>query len=130
LIKLRSAHITLKQNSYGDNEMDDNDNEVTYLFRKTDSYSYLDENDRCVWLRIDGSSVADHDFLIMINMYNEPVSFTIPKNSETQVWKRVVDTAAWAEYHNNCWNIEQADSIEGNYTVEDWSIVILEEISK
>ena len=129
---LRKNHIALRQHQYADFEMDSGD-DVTYQFRKNDGHSYLDSSDRCVWLRIDGSEVEDHDFLLLINMHSEPVSFSVPSQESAQdnqpkQWVLLIDTAAWAEPNYNYWPVQQANTIIDNYQVSPFAIVVLEEI--
>ena len=129
---LRQNHLALRQHQYADFEMDAGD-DVTYLFRKTDGYSYLSSSDRCVWLRIDGSEVKDHDFLVLINMYSEPVNFYVPSQDSAQnghQWVLIIDTAAWAESNFNYWVVKEASSITDNYAVNPFSIVVLEEVKQ
>lgn len=129
MAQLRQKHPALKQRTWGDSAMNSG-NDVTYMFRRPDGYSNLTGNDRCVWLRIDGSGVGDHDFLVLINMWTESVTFTIPKDSATQSWKRIVDTDQWAEGQCNCWEPAKGTPITSSYGVNPWSIVILEEVKK
>ncbi|MCM8594563.1 glycogen-debranching protein [Accumulibacter sp.] len=126
MARLRQGHPALKQRCWGDLTMNDG-RDVTYLFRKSDGFSYLDGADRCVWLRIDGSSVRDHDFLVLINMWREAVNFAVPRDSASQLWVRLVDTDAWAEAACNCWSPAEATVIHDGYLVHPWSIVVLEE---
>lgn len=124
--RLRNQHRALKQRTYGDFVMDAGNN-VTYLFKKEDGTTDLGHGDRCVWLRIDGSAVGDHDFLVLINMYSEAVQYCVPM-SDRHHWVRLIDTAAWAEYHHNCWKVTEGDVIEQRYQVWPFSIVVLEEL--
>ena len=129
---LRQNHLALRQHQYADFEMDTGD-DVTYLFKKTDGNSNLDPGERCIWLRIDGSEVKDHDFLVLINMYSEPVNFYVPSQESSQdhpakQWIRLLDTAAWAEPNCNFWTVDKASPIIDNYEVNSFSIVVLEEI--
>jgi glycogen operon protein len=131
---LRQNHLALRQHQYADFEMDSGD-DVTYLFKKADDYSDLESGDRCVWLRIDGSEMNDHDFLVLINMYSEPVNFSVPSQESAQdnpskQWIRLLDTAAWAEPNCNCWPVAEAFPITNNYEVNSFSIVVLEEVIK
>jgi glycogen operon protein len=129
---LRKHHLALRQHQYGDFHLDSG-NDVTYIFRKTDGHSYLEKNDRCVWLRIDGSEVKDHDFLLFINMHSEPVTFHVPcpesaQDSEPKQWVLLIDTGAWAEPNCNYWRTEEASSVNNHYEVAPWAIAVLEEI--
>jgi len=40
-----------------------------------------------------------------------------------------VDTAAWAESHDNFWSDAQADTITGTYDVHPWSIAVLKALA-
>jgi glycogen operon protein len=129
---LRKNHLALRQHQYADFDMDSG-NDVTYLFRKTDGQSYLGSDDRCVWLRIDGSEVKDHDFLVLINMHSQPVTFSVPskeseQDNQPKRWVLLIDTAAWAEPNYNYWKMEQALTINDDYQVSPFAIVVLEEI--
>jgi glycogen operon protein len=126
VLRLRNQHHALRQRQYGDLVMDSGD-DVTYQFKQCDGRTDLYEQDRCVWLRIDGSEVGDHDFLVLINMYSESVSFVVPAAPGCD-WYRIIDTAAWAEANHNLWPLEQAARIERNYSVNPFSIVVLEEL--
>lgn len=129
MANLRKQHKALKQRAYGDFHMDSG-NDVTYLFRKPDGKSLLQGGERCVWLRIDGSAVKDHDLLVCINMSPEMVSFALPPESPTQKWVRLVDTDQWAESYCNCWSAAKGAAIRESYHVNPWSIVILEEVKR
>lgn len=124
---LRQHHLALRQGKYADMVLDSG-NDVTYLFTKNDGSSNLELGDRCISLRIDGSEVNDHDFLVLINMYTEKIGFNIPSYSDKNQWKRIIDTASWAEPKYNFWEITQAEVIKDYYEVEPWAIAILEEI--
>lgn len=125
---LRRDHPALKQREYGDLFLDAG-GDVTYLFTKNDGSSSLQPDNRCISLRIDGSEVKDLDFLVLINMYHEKVSFRIPSGQSDMSWIRIVDTAAWAEPEYNCWQTNKAAIIKEYYEVEPWAIAVLAEIS-
>jgi glycogen operon protein len=129
MANLRKTHVALKQRAYGDFALD-NRNDVTYLFRKKDGCTDLHRNDRCVWLRIDGSAVDDNDLLVFINMWTERVAFTVPADSNSQKWVRLVDTDRWAEDCCNVWDLKTGAVIKDSYMVNPWSIVILEELKQ
>ncbi|HIK46869.1 MAG TPA: glycogen-debranching protein [Leptolyngbyaceae cyanobacterium M65_K2018_010] len=126
VLHLRNQHPALRQRHYGDLVMDSG-GDVTYQFKQFDGQTELMERDRCVWLRIDGSEVGDHDFLLLINMYFEPVTFTVPDDSGAE-WRRMIDTAAWAETTHNVWPMDQAEPIVGSYQVHPFAIAVLEEV--
>jgi glycogen operon protein len=124
---LRHRHPCLRQRKYGDWLMDSGE-DVTYQFKRAEGLSDIADGDRCLWLRIDGSAVKDHDFLLLINMDSHPHRFGIPLD-EGREWRRIIDTAAWAETRCNLWSLEDdAEPMMGEYEVSPWSIVVLEEI--
>ncbi|ERN42420.1 type II secretory pathway, pullulanase PulA [Rubidibacter lacunae KORDI 51-2] len=127
LTHFRQLHPALQQAIYADFVLDAGE-DVTYLFRAADGRSPLQEHARCVWLRIDGSEVGDRDFLVAINMHFEPVVFHVPIESETQIWVRRIDTAAWAEPECNYWQGATA-VIRGSYGVHPHAIAVLEEVA-
>ncbi|TVQ44656.1 MAG: glycogen-debranching protein [Gloeocapsa sp. DLM2.Bin57] len=122
---LRKQHVGLKQHQYGDMLLDFG-KDVSYIFTKCDGVSSLNNGDRCLILRIDGSEVGDHDFLLLINMFSEAINFTVPYTQGQ--WRCIIDTAAWAESEYNYWSLAQAQVISMNYWVQGFSVVVLEEI--
>ena len=127
VVGLRHRHPCLRQRSYGDVFMDSGE-DVTYQFMRADGTSGTQDGDRCVWLRIDGSEVGDHDFLLLINMDAEPHRFSVPVD-EGKSWLRIIDTASWAEPRCNRWREgDDAEPIGGDYEVAPFSIAVLEEV--
>lgn len=124
VVQLRRQHPALQQRQYADLVMNSG-GDVTYQFKRADGQTDLREDDRCIWLRIDGSEVQDHDFLLLINMYSAPISFNLPAGQ----WRRIIDTATWAEKRHNIWSLDEADLIQSDYGVNPFSIVVLEEVS-
>ena len=127
VIALRRGHPCLRQRTYGDAFLDAGD-DVTYQFKRKDGLTDCEEGDRCVWLRIDGSGVGDHDFLVLINMDAQGQRFRVPA-SEGKNWVRIVDTAAWAETRCNRWDTEEAEPIVNDYEVAAFSVTVLEELA-
>ncbi|MCX7882174.1 MAG: isoamylase [Brevinematales bacterium] len=118
LIALRKAHPVLRQDTYS----------VSYDFRKEDGVTSLSDGNRCVWVRIDGSSIGDSDFLVFINMWTSLVTYTVPSAESGKKWVRIIDTAWWAEDNNNIWDVSTASTITTSYGVNPWSIVVLQEV--
>ena len=113
----------LRQRDWGDLVLDNGD--VTYLFRRPDLQGFPGTGDRAVALYIDGSPVGGADYALMVNMGAAWADFRVPEQGEGR-WKRIVDTAAWAEHHSNCWPPEAAEVIlPGSYRVWPWSVVVL-----
>ena len=114
LLHTRQQHQTLRQDDY----------QVAYNFAKADGGG-LQNSDRAMRVHIDGSSVGDSDFLILINTWTENIDFSVFAADQGKKWHRVIDTAHWAEVHNNFWKNDTTE-IVGNYKVLPWSIVVLQ----
>lgn len=120
VIQLRKNHVALRQSNY---------NMPIYL-KKENGTSDLSSTDHCVWARLDGSSVGDHDFLLFINSYSSGVNYTVPTASSGKKWVRIIDTANWAEANDNYWDVASAAEIAaGSYYVNARSTVVFEEVS-
>jgi len=127
VMNLRKSHVSLRQSDYS----------VTYTFKKEDGTTNLSDGDRCVWIRIDGSSAGDCDFLVFVNMWTSQVNYTIPAPDSGKKWVRIIDTADWAEYnvgasaYNNFWELTDpsAYSVTSStpYGVNGWSVVVFQE---
>ncbi|SDB79930.1 glycogen operon protein [Raineyella antarctica] len=120
---LRRVEPALRQRNWGDTEADNGD--VSYLFRSPDLGQGPGENARALSLGIDGSSAGGSDYLVMVNMDDRPRTFQVAPDG-AGFWRRLVDTAPWAEPVGNHWDPEAADVIhEGEYVVHPWSIAVL-----
>jgi glycogen operon protein len=126
LTALRGRHPCLRQRKYADFELD-RGNDVTYLFKREDGESDLQGYERCVHLHIDGSEVNDHDFLVLINMHDQGIAFRLPAPARGFSWRRIIDTASWAERMGNFWTVGAANRIDPDYFVQAHSVVVLEE---
>lgn len=112
MIQLRAGDSTLRQDNY----------EVPIYLKKEDGNDGLDaKSDRCAIIHIDGTSNGGSYYLILSNMWEAEVTFTIPSG---KTWKRLVDTAHWAEENNNFWTSDHA-TISSSYGVKPWSMVVL-----
>ena len=114
LLQLRKNHSTLRQNDY----------RVSYNFTKADG-GMLEGHDRAVRIHIDGSSVGDSDFAVMINTWTDKVDFQVPAADSGKRWHRVIDNADWAEQYGNFWADDPA-AVNDIYTVQPWAVVVLE----
>ena len=124
LAHLRRVEPALRQREWGGVHLDDGD--VTYLFTAPDADRGTEEGDRAVRIHIDGSPVGGHDYLLCVNMSVEPVDFVLGGEHDGLAWRRVVDTAPWAEEHGNVWPTPVADVLEGRYTVQPWTVAVLQ----
>jgi glycogen operon protein len=119
VIGLRRASRALRQSDYG----------MAISFTKNDGSSGFDSHaDRAVRIQLDGSSVGDSDYLLYVNNWSGTVTFTPPAPDAGKRWVRIIDTAAWAESHDNFWTDAEADTITGTYDAHAWSIVVLKAI--
>jgi glycogen operon protein len=126
LLGMRKAHPCLRQDRFGDFSLDHGD-DVTYWFKREDGFSDLREGDRAVHWRIDGSAIGDLDFLLCMNMRHLEAEFALPPVRPGKSWRRIVDTASWAETHGNFWELSEAESIRDSYRVDPYSILVLVE---
>jgi glycogen operon protein len=126
LLDLRRKHPCLRQDRFGDLSLDTG-NDVTYWFTGSDGVSDYDPDSRVLHWRIDGSAVADVDFAVFVNASNEPVAFFVPTPRPGCHWRRLIDTASWAEPRGNTWPSDTADIVNGNYRTHPHSIVVLQE---
>ncbi|EPH02959.1 glycogen debranching enzyme GlgX [Propionibacterium sp. oral taxon 192 str. F0372] len=127
ITQLRELDPTLRQKSWGDEKLG-SDN-VTFFYYRPDLNGMPGPTDRCLTVLLNGAGVGGTDYLMFINMDVSPLTFKVPgpdheAGSELS-WHRLVDTAGWAECHNNCWNPADSNVITGQYSVEPWSIVVL-----
>lgn len=125
--RLRALDPTLRQKSWGDGRLD-SDN-VSYLYYRNDLNGPPGPSDRQLTVLINGTGIGGTDYLLMVNMYTRPAVFKIPDMTELQhprlAWHRIIDTAPWAEPENNSWAPASGKIVEGEYTVEPWSIAVL-----
>jgi glycogen operon protein len=121
LIQLRRSSRALRQADYA----------MAISFAKNDGSAGFDSHsDRAVRIHIDGSAVGDADYLLYVNNWSGVVTFTPPAADAGTQWVRLIDTAAWAESHDNIWSDAEADTITGAYDVHPWSIAVLKAIHR
>lgn len=121
MLNLRASEPAFRQTDYS----------VVYDFKKEDGVSTLTDGDRCVWIKINGSSVTGgSDYLVFSNMWQEQVLFTVPAPASGKKWVIIADTASWAEPEYNCWNPLTQNAYSGVYGVNPWSVVILKQVDQ
>lgn len=125
--RLHRGCLTLRQRYWGDMESDDDD--VSYLYSRSDSQSQPQTTDRALQLHID-SPIKKGEFRLLINMLPEKRRYIVPTADPGAEWRLIIDTAAWAEPQYNCWTLDAAAPVEGEWHVEAWSIVVLQEVPK
>ncbi len=82
-------------------------------------------------IHIQGSGISGgSDYVLCVNMWTATVSFTLPTPPSGKIWKRVIDTAAWAENQadsdaGNLWLDADAWTWDGlGYGVNPWAIAV------
>jgi isoamylase len=119
LINLRRSSRALRQGDYA----------MPIFFARNDgSGGFNSHADRAVRIHLDGSSVGDGDYLLYVNNWTGVVTFTTPPPDAGKRWVRLIDTAAWAESHDNYWTPAEATTITGTYDAHPWSIVVLKAV--
>jgi isoamylase len=126
LMQLRRSCDSLRVDRFADLALDSG-GDVTYWFKRADATSDPREGDRAVHWRIDGSAVGDRDLLICLNMAAIDVTFALPVPASGLRWRRLIDTAAWAEAHGNCWEVDVADGMGATYMVHAFSLAVFQE---
>lgn len=125
---LRASQPSLRQRSWGDAERGGND--VSYVYFGTTLDDPPRPGDRQIAVAIDSGDTDGDDFWVLINMYDEQAVFDLADANEDDQhkheWRRIIDTAAWAEPEGNAWEMDDAPVVSGNYTVEPWSIAVLQ----
>jgi glycogen operon protein len=113
--RLRASSPALRQGNYG----------MPIAYAKPDlSEGFDSREDLAFQARLDGSEVGDRDFLLLVNMSYDEVRFALPPCDSGDEWARLVDTAYWAEVHDNCWDAADAMAIEGEYWLKAHSIAL------
>ena len=122
MLNLRASEPAFRQTDYN----------VLYDFKKENGVTTLTDGDRCVWIKINGSSVpGGSDYLVFSNMYTQKVDFTVPEPAAGKKWVIIADTASWAEPNYNCWDpLKQNAYSEEVYGVNAWSVVILKQVDQ
>jgi len=116
LTSLRRACDSLRVTRFGDFVLDSGD-DVTYWFKREDGSTDVSDGDRRIHWRIDGSAVGERDLLLCVNMHAWSSDFLLPAPERGRRWRRLIDTAAWAEPEGNCWPIESAPAMGTRVTV-------------
>jgi len=95
-MKERASNVALRQNSYS----------MTIDYA-SETGGALASDARARRLHIKGQAAGGNDYVLLVNMWTAQVNFTLPTPPAGKVWKRIIDTATWAE--------NQADSPVGNF---------------
>ena len=119
MMKLHASEPALNQKDYA----------VVYEFKKENGTTGLSGDDRCVWVKINGSTVPNgSDYLMFMNMYTETVPYTVPEAGAAYSWVRLADTQSYFETDFNCWSSDKVIPCAGTYGVAPWSVVILKKV--
>jgi len=119
MARLRASSPALRQGGY----------EMSMTYSRPDGRpGYEARTHRSFRVRIDGSSVGDRDYLLLVNVDFGEVVFAVEAPDAGTSWRRVVDTAYWAELESACvWPVGEGLLIEGLYAAKACSIVVLAE---
>jgi len=103
-------------------------NEAAYRVFRPDLKGAPAEGDRALAVQIDRHHSGGPAYLLLVNMWIDPVQFSVPSLFGTGArWARVVDTAPWAEAEGNCWDADVAATVGADgYSVQPWSCVLLQ----
>lgn len=124
LAGLRKAHPGLHQRTYADAELGSG-NDVTYLFSGTSYESQPGYADRSLSVLIDCTEVGEAgDLLVLVNMADQDVTYTLPPTTADRPWRRIIDTASRYEADANHWPGTTGDLVDGHYDVAAWSIAV------
>lgn len=116
MARLRRGSRALRQDSY----------DMSIAYSRADGRAGYDSGtDEAFRARIDGSAVDDRDYLLLVNLSYEAVRFKVEAPDEGTRWKRMADTAHWAEAQDNFWEPGQAAVIGSEYVAKACSIVLL-----
>ena len=105
----------------GPNVVDD----TGYSFCREDGKSPIYDSLRAMMVKVEHRSRTPKPMLLFINCWSSPVCFFVPPLQQDCAWRRVIDTAGWAEPSNNCWPLEAAEVIVDPYWVQPHSLVVL-----
>jgi isoamylase len=122
---LRQRHPGLRQRTYGDEQLDEGD-DVTYLFCGTSYDKVPGFADRSLSVLIDCSEVGEAgDLLVLVNMADANVTYTLPPADSAHPWRLLVDTSARHEDHSNHWVGTEGPLVDGSYEATSWSVAVL-----
>lgn len=129
VLAIRGRCRCLRQAVFGDIALGGQGN-VTFLFTRIDGASPLEAHDRALEWWIDGSAVGEDDFLLLVNMWHEPLEFRVPPPRGSRRWHRIIDTARWAEPAGNTWDPAQGAVVapETRYGVHPYTVAVLQAV--
>ncbi len=129
LLGIRNHHQCLRQTVFGDLSAS-SVGEVTFLFTGADGRTPLEPGDRALEWLIHGSAVGEDDFLLLVNMHHEPRELRVPSAGSGREWRRIVDTARWAEPEGNAWDEAAAAVVaaDSEYGVHPYCVAVLQAV--
>lgn len=127
IIGIRKRYRCLRQSVFGDLTLG-GEGHVTFLFSRPDASSLLEPEDRALEWWIDGSAIGEDDFLLLVNMRHRTCDFRVPPPRGARQWRRIADTARWAEPLGNAWSPEEGTVMPGEtrYGVHPYTVVVLQ----
>jgi isoamylase len=122
LLQLRASHECLRQAVFADRA--DLPDSVVHVFTQQDGRSPLEGWERTLCWRIDASGVEGADFLLLLNMLERDAEFVLPAASPDRPWRRLLDTAGWAEVVANRFQAPELFRAGSSYGVHRFSIAV------
>ncbi len=98
---------------------------LRFTFLREDGKTAIHDGLRCVMMCIHDRAASVPSVVLLINCWTSQVSYFLPRLPDGDEWCRVIDTAVWAECHDNCWPLEGAEPVFDSYWVHAHSVVVL-----
>ncbi|WP_156887550.1 alpha-amylase family glycosyl hydrolase [Propionicicella superfundia] len=121
LMHLRTRHPELQSVSWGD--LAPGNQDTSYLYSTVTQDGAPSEGDRALEVHID---FPGGGFLVLVNMWDRPLDFTVPDASDGTVWRTLVDTSHGHEWNSNFWDEGTGAEVVGTYLAAEWSVVVLQ----
>ncbi len=124
LMNLRRTHPELQSVSWGD--LAPGGDDTSFLYRNPGQTGGPVNGDRALEVHIDFPAGG---FLLLVNMWDRPMDFTIPKRQKGSIWRALVDTSHGHEWDSNFWHEGTGPEVVGSYLAAEWSVVVLQSAS-
>jgi glycogen operon protein len=122
LLELRAFHECLRQDKFVDRA--ESPEAVVHVFTQQDGRSPLEGWERTLCWRIDASELHGADLLLLVNMLDRDAEFVLPPSTPARPWRRLLDTAEWAEVVCNVFEAPEHFRAGSTYGVHRFSIAV------
>jgi len=99
--------------------------DTVFSFYREDGKTPVFDGLRALMVKVEHRGNRPKPMVIFVNSWTSPVCFFVPAPNGTGQYRRVIDTAVWAEPFENHWPIQNAEVISDPYWVQPHSIVVL-----